>query len=339
MRRWGLGVVVLGLIAVAWLAAELGRNGERGPRVTFTVERGASPRRVAEDLAQVGLVEGAWQIRLATRLRGDGNRIKAGTYELHSGQSPWTILDHLVAGRVRTVRVTLPEGWTAAWTVAILADSLGLDRERLATLVAEPPAALRRGLGLPGGRGLEGYLFPETYRFAEGLAAEEVLEVLLGEFSAAVDDDLRARYAERGLDLHEAVTLASIVEAEAQRSEEAPKVAAVYLNRLREGWKLEADPTVAYALEKQGETITYKDLEVDSPYNTYRNRGLPPGPINSPGAAALRSVGWPEEDFPAMYFVADGKGGHVFSRTWEEHQAAVREYRRQRRLRRQAGDP
>jgi len=149
-------IVLTVVLAGAWLTAELSSGRGSGPVRIFTVERGASSRRVAEDLAAAGLVDGAWQIRLATRLRGDGNRLKAGTYELHPGLSPWSILDRLVEGRVRTVQVTLPEGWTAAWAVAALADSLDLDRERLAALVATPPPELRDRVGLAAGRSLEG---------------------------------------------------------------------------------------------------------------------------------------------------------------------------------------
>ena len=134
--------------------------------------------------------------------------------------------------------------------------------------------------------------------------------------------------------LHEVVTLASIVEAEAVLDHERPSIAAVYRNRIDKGWRLEADPTVAYALDKIGDRLTFRDLEVDSPYNTYRNSGLPPGPINSPGRASIQAVLWPEPGLEAMYFVADGEGGHRFSRTWEEHQRAVREYRAVQRERR-----
>jgi UPF0755 protein len=150
---------------------------------------------------------------------------------------------------------------------------------------------------------------------------------MLDHFTNAFDDSLRAQAEAQGLSVHEVVTLASIIEAETGVVGERRKVAAVYRNRLSRGWKLEADPTVAYAAGISGEDLTYGHLEMDSPYNTYRFTGLPPGPICSPGLASLHAALEPEQEFEALYFVADGEGGHVFSRTWEQHRAAVRAYR------------
>lgn len=329
------GIALLGL--GAWLSV-FGTFGDRSAApVHFVVPEGASLGRVARELQARGVIRSDLPLRVWARVKGQEGSIRAGEYELHYGGSVATTLEALVAGPVLTRPVTLPEGWTLAQTIEGLVSSLELDRAELDSLTRQPPPEWQEKLDLVPGQSLEGYLFPETYRFAAGVSARTVLQTLVDGFDRAFDDSLRARTATTGFTVHEVVTLASIVEAEALFDRERPAVAAVYLNRIERGWKLEADPTVAYALDKIGERLTFRDLEVDSAYNTYRNRGLPPGPINSPGLASLRAVLWPDPESDAMYFVADGEGGHRFSRTWEEHQAAVREYRKLQRVRRGGG--
>lgn len=335
--RLGLAVALLLVLGVGLGAAFLvyAPAGSAGSApVHFVVLEGASLRSVARDLESEGLIRSAWGFRVWARLTGRERSVRSGEYELRSGASTAATLDALVDGPLFTRAVTLPEGWTRRQTVNALAAALDLDTTLLDSLTLEPLPAWRDDLGLADSTSLEGYLFPETYRFVPGISAPKVLGTLVAAFDAAIDDSMRARIDSLPMSLHQVVTLASIVEAEAVIDAERPAVAAVYLNRLERGWKLEADPTVAYAVGKLGERLTFRDLEVDSAYNTYRNAGLPPGPINSPGLASLRAVLWPEPGFDAMYFVADGQGGHRFSRTWEEHQAAVREYRTIQRDRR-----
>jgi len=301
--------------------------GPRDEVVAFVVEEGASLRGVAADLEESGLIRSGRVFTLWARVKGQDRSIRSGEYEIRHGLSAAGVLEALVSGSVLTRAVTLPEGLTRAQTIEVLAETLELELAVLDSLTRFPREELRARLGLEVDVTLEGYLYPETYRFAKGVSETSVVETLVGTFESVVDDSMMARAAELDMSLHEVVTLASIVEAEAVLDRERPEIAAVYTNRIREGWKLEADPTVAYALDKIGDRLTFRDLEVDSPYNTYRNRGLPPGPINSPGRASMRATLWPDTESEAMYFVADGEGGHRFSRTWEEHQAAVREYR------------
>jgi UPF0755 protein len=322
----------LGAIVLGWSFAPA--PGPSGEPVHFVVEEGASLGRVARDLEAAGLVRRAWAFEVWARLEGEERSVRSGEYELGRGQSLGATLEALVAGPLLTRAVTLPEGLTRTQTIEVLAGVLELDAAVLDSLTRHPPPALRERLGLAEGETLEGYLYPETYRFAKGVSESTVVEALVSTFESAIDDSMRARAEERELEFRDVVTLASIVEAEAVLDEERAEIAAVYTNRLRRGWKLEADPTVAYALDKIGDRLTFRDLEVDSPYNTYRNPGLPPGPINSPGRASIAAVLWPDPESQAMYFVADGEGGHRFSRTWEEHQAAVREYRAVQRERR-----
>jgi UPF0755 protein len=316
-----------------WLYRDLYLGGESAAQEPVRVElpAGTSVKGAAELLEESGLLDGAWKLRLVHRLGGGEATVKAGRYEIQPGRSPSQLLDILVEGRVVTVAVTLPEGWTLEQSCAELSRTLGLDEAKLLGICRHPGRELIDSLSLPDSASLEGYLYPETYRFAEGVDAEEVVHTLTTHFLRAFDDSLRAQASEQGFTMHEVVTLASIIEAETGVSGERSKVAAVYRNRLAAGWKLEADPTVAYAAGISGEALTFGHLEMDSPYNTYRVKGLPPGPINSPGRASIVAALNPEPGFEAFYFVADGSGGHVFSRSWEEHRAAVRAYRARQR--------
>lgn len=332
----GFLVVLLGAGAVLYV--QLFRDGSNeNETVRFTVERGWSLARVAEELADVELLDHPWQLRLVARIEGDSRRIRAGEYLLHPGASPARLLHALVEGRLQMRSLTVPEGWRLERTLAALADSLGQPIALLDSLARNPSSAWRDRFDLPPGISLEGYLFPETYHFVRGTPGPRLLETMLDGLAGVLDSTARADADSLGWSIHQVLTLASIVEAEAVFDDERARVAAVYHNRLRKGWKLEADPTVAFALRKEGERLTFADLEVDSPYNTYRNAGLPPGPINSPGRASILATLHPEPGFDAMYFVADGTGRHRFSRTWEEHRAAVQEYRRWQRRQRSAG--
>lgn len=335
----GLVLVLAGLGTVTWLhrALYVDRIDDPDRTVHLVVPAGSTLRGVAAELVEAELIDAAWHLRAVGRLEGGARSLRAGEYDVPVGASPARVLHILVDGPLRTRAVTLPEGWPSSRVVAVLADSLGIGRAALDTLVTDPPAAWAARLDLPDSTSLEGYLFPETYRFARGVRPRTVIRTLLDAHEAVLVDSVRARLAASGFTRHEWVTLASIVEAEATIEDEFPRVAAVYRNRLDRGWRLEADPTVAYALGKSGDQLTYGDLERESAYNTYRVHGLPPGPINNPGRRALLAVLWPEPDFDAMYFVADGEGGHRFSRTWEEHRRAVRLYRQWQREQRRRG--
>lgn len=263
----------------------------------------------------------------------------------------------MTTGRTVRRRVTVPEGLEAEEAAALLAEKLGVSAaailaaadslvrvSALELLGSEARSASLDSLvraSVSGGRRrlhwCEGYLAPDTYQFAEGVGAELVAAVLVQTQLARLESCL-ADVAQRGSpdgafiwSAHDLLILASIVEAETQLPHERLLVAAVYLNRLFEvKWRLEADPTVAYFLAKKGQRLYYKDLARESPYNTYRHFGLPPGPIGNPGLAAIQAVCRPDTNCEALFFVADGLGGHVFSRTSREHQEAVERFRRLR---------
>ena len=341
--------VVLGLAALAWFQWTTPTRGD-GPDVVVRIPPGASLHAVADTLTAHALLTRPRAFLWGARLSGRDRGIQAGRYALPQGLAPRDLLDRLAAGHTLPVRVTLIDGSGAVDLAAVLAASFAWSPEAFLAAAdslvrasaAKPPLSMppenlaayeaildseraRSGRRFPL---CEGYVFPETYHFAEGLGAAQVAAAVFAEGCRRWSDLRDAAPRRPVLDrLHDVLTLASIVEAEATREAEMPKVAAVYLNRLARGMKLEADPTVAHAVDKWGRRILYGDLEVDSPYNTYRRTGLPPGPICNPGPAAVAAVLTPARDFEALYFVADGEGGHVFSRTLAEHQAAVRAYR------------
>jgi UPF0755 protein len=332
MRVFGL-VLPLLLLAVAvlygcyaWVLRQL-EPPQPGAADSVRVEimSGANVRDVADMLHAAGLIREPTVFRLYTRYLHLDGKIRPGEYDLSPGMKPELILAKLIRGDVVHYRFTVPEGLTVIQVADHLA-ALGLvSRDRFirvangsAGLVAE---FLPDGVHLP--YPLEGYLFPDTYDYKKGVTEEEIIEQMVRRFREKLKEEYLARARERELTVHQLVTLASIIEKEAAVAAERPLISGVYHNRLAIGMKLDADPTVRYALNKPPqETLLYKDLEVVSPYNTYRNAGLPPGPIAAPGEASIRAALWPAaHDY--FYFVAkdDGSGEHYFSRTLAEHEA------------------
>jgi UPF0755 protein len=177
---------------------------------------------------------------------------------------------------------------------------------------------------------LEGYLFPETYKFSLAMAERQVVRLMVDHFFGILDSRMRRRARDMGMSVHEVVTMASIIEGEAVLDHERPLISAVYHNRLQKRMRLQADPTVQYAIPDGPRRLFNRDYRIDSPYNTYRHYGLPPGPIMSPGEASIRAAVDPAE-VGYLYFVAQGDGSHIFSRTMQEHEAAKRKTRRARR--------
>jgi UPF0755 protein len=319
------------------------------------IPAGATLATVTDTLVAHDLLRHPTLFTLGARLTGQDRRLQAGRYAIPRGTAPRELLALLVSGRTLPVRVTLPEGIAAEGAAELVAAALecearlflaAADSLARAAIVAkrllpdatsaaaydsviqQPRIQLPRQLHWS-----EGYLAPDTYHFAEGTSAEAAARVIVNLGIVRLDSVYQLRSGRvRDLDLsaHELLTLASIVEAEARRDDERDKVAAVYVNRLSQGWRLEADPCIAYLLDKRGQRLYYKDLAVNSPFNTYRHAGLPPGPIGSPGLLALLAAARPAADREIMFFVSDGEGGHVFSRTRKEHEAAVQAFRQKR---------
>ncbi len=298
---------------------------EDAPEVLVELPRGVGVRAVAATLAGRGVVDHPRLFALAAWLRGDAGRIRAGEYALSPGKSYAVLLDDLVAGRVVLHQLAVPEGLTLL-QIADRLDALGLaERDEVLELSADRDFLAE--LKVPAAS-LEGYLFPDTYRFERTAGARRILATLNRRFWEE-GRKLGLPAEAGGLSLHQVVTLASIVEREARLPEERPRVAAVYRNRLRKGMKLQADPTVIYGADDFRGDLTRAQLERDTPYNTYTRTGLPPGPICSPGGESLKAALSPAE-VPFLYFVAKGDGSHYFSRDYAEHQQAVNRFQRRR---------
>ncbi len=324
------GLVALGAFAGSrWLVERVpGVPNAASTPLEFRVGQGESFRSVAEHLEHEGLVVSAFRFRALARLRGVDRVIRKGTYAFVRGADPRTILDDLVAGNVVSRRVTIPEGWRLPQIGEEVERALGVRSAEFLREASVPARLARAGARATS---LEGYLFPETYSFEDGTPAAEIVDAMLARFDevwAAESADVDS--IPLGLDRHEIVTLASIVEAETGLPSERAQIAAVYLNRLTLGWKLQADPTVRYAIGKYDGDVLYKDLESESPYNTYRWPGLPPGPIGAPGRAALAATLRPLVSCTDLFFVASADGGHVFTRTLGEHDRAKAHAKRTR---------
>ena len=260
-------------------------------------------------------------------LRGTARALKAGEYEVPQGASTLAVLQLLETGRVKPRLLVLPEGFTIR-ELARQVDAEGIAPAADVIRAASNPM-LASSLGIEASS-VEGYLFPDTYQVVKGIRVDELLGRMVQRFRDKIGTaDVVARARERNLSLHQVVTLASIVEKEAALAGERPIIARVFLNRLERDMPLQADPTVAYAVAKEGRAPTREDLQVDHPFNTYRNRGLPPGPIGNPGRSAVEAVLQPA-DAPYLYFVAIDDRAHHFSTTLEEHNQAVLRYRQYR---------
>lgn len=291
---------------------------------------GTSVAGMADRLADAGVVVDPLTFRAAARLSGNERRLQAGEYRFTVPATTFDILERLVRGDVFTQPVTFREGLTIREMATIFEGTgIGTAGEFVA---AAQRAELVRDLDSRA-TDLEGYLFPSTYTLARNDGAAVLVEAMVRSFERAFDPELRALAADAGMSVREVVTLASVVERETGMAEERPMVAAVFLNRLRIGMPLQTDPTVIYAMMLSGRwngNITRNDLQMDHPYNTYRNSGLPPGPIAAPGRASLEAVLRPA-DVPYLYFVSRNDGSHVFATSLAEHNRNVREWQLRRR--------
>ena len=303
-------------------AAGCGAGDDAPTRVT--IPNGATMAVAADSLERAGVIGSPRMFRLYAKLRGGDRGIKAGTYVLRPDASWESVLDALRSGRGVVNIVTIPEGYTLRQTEALFATKLGVPADSVRAAVRD--TALLRQLYVPR-PDLEGYLFPDTYFFPPGTTARAAVETMVRRFEQRWKPEWTARLDSLRLTRHSVLTLASIVEREAKLPQERPIIAAVYWNRLRRGMRLEADPTVQYALPEYQSRLLYRHLNVNSPYNTYRNAGLPPGPIGAPGEASIEATLYPA-NVPYLYFVAYPDGHHEFRNRLEEHRLASQAARR-----------
>jgi UPF0755 protein len=323
-----LAAVVAIASGVVWLVADWQRpyQGFAQGGVFVEISRGMSNSGIAQRLAESGVVRSRVAFEALCRWKSPAT-LQAGEYFFDRPVTPMDVFRKLATGRVFVHVVTVPEGKTMQ-EIAELMEREGLS-SRKGFLAAASDASRVRDLS-PRARNLEGFLFPATYQFPRRVTPERVVEAMVKQFREVWGRIQKEQGAAVGRSVSAVVTLASLVEKEARVGEERPLVAGVFHNRLKRGMALQCDPTVIYALElanKYSGSLNSKDLQFKSPYNTYRNAGLPPGPIANPGEASLRAALHPS-DADYLYFVSNAQGGHVFSRTLAEHNGNVARYRR-----------
>src|SRR5688572_25643358 len=309
-------------------------RGYSEPEVFVDIPPGSSPAAIADRLVSAGVVRDARTFQIALWISGRSRNLRAGEYRFDTPLHTLDVVDKIARGDVYRRRLTFREGLTIAEMARVFEErGFGKADE---FIKAASNAALIGELD-PDARDLEGYLFPETYALPRGTSAAAVVTQMVDGFKNVMTPELRAAATTAGLKVRQLVTLASLVEKETGTPEERPLVAAVYSNRMKIGMGMQADPTVIYALQKAGQytgNLHRDDLQFDSPYNTYRYAGLPPGPIAAPGKASLEAAAKPA-DVDYLYFVSKNDGSHVFASSLEEHNRNVqtwqRDYFRQRR--------
>ncbi len=314
-----IGLLVIVAATIAWAGYSYYHQVDLGDRVVpIIIESGASFESVANELLVAGVVESRLTMKLAARWLGIDRKLTPGRYDFTGENSCRSVLKKFREADFVRIKVTVPEGATLWQVAAILAEKLDHDSTEVMSVVKDT-ISLKK-MGLPS---FEGYLFPETYFFPWGTRAEDAVEEMVA-MHRSMTDSIWPEHLPIDLSRDEIIRLASIIEAETGLDSERVIVASVYTNRLRANMKLDADPTVVYGLGGLDRPLYRKDLERDTPYNTYLKKGLPPTAINSPGLASIKAALSPREtDY--LYFVADNKGGHRFSRTNAEHNRARRE--------------
>ena len=321
-----IALTCIGAVGFVLLVLTLNRSTGWGPG-DVVIQKGMSVEQIGGLLHKEGVIRSPRLFILFSLADRNSKNLKAGIHHFPEGMDTWEILQELTVSKAEFHEVTIPEGRTLLQTLTRLAATADLDERELRRIATDPGFCRRLGVDADN---LEGYLFPETYRFSLTMDEEQVIRMLIGQFFAVFSGKLKERAQEIGMSVHEVVTLASIIEGEAQLDAERSTISAVYHNRLKQGMYLQADPTIQYAIEGGPRRLFYRDYKIDSPYNTYRHRGLPPGPVMNPGAASLTAALFPA-NVDYLYFVARGDGSHVFSRTSREHDQAKHKTRRARR--------
>ena len=302
-------LIVLSVLAYMQIKGWIAEGGPLLNVTNVVVPKGASLKTVAEELSRAGVIDKPWLFRIMARINGLAKHLNAGEYQFMPGISLQTAMDKIARGEVFFRRITIPEGLTSGQIMYLIANYPDLEGEIDLDVK-------------------EGELLPETYSFELGASRNSIILQARAAMQKALEEVWASRDSSLPLkDVNELLTLASIIEKETGVPEERPLVASVFLNRLKKGMRLQTDPTVIYAITEGetsfGRSLKRADLKIDSPYNTYLNYGLPPGPICNPGREALMAAARPQQS-DYLYFVADGKGGHRFARSLNEHNRNVK---------------
>ena len=320
-----LFVMVIAFVIIP-LAGSSSYTGERGVPVYFTVRPGMSVSEIGKELHERGIIDSETKFWWTIKLNGFENKVKSGTFALHTDMEPRDVLETLVYGNTVTIRFTIPEGFSVR-DIAQRLDDEGLVKADAFISLAKtyrpyPYVEEHENVRYA----VEGFLFPDTYEINGEFDAARIMQMMAENFDRRLTKEMRDRAREMHLSIYELVTLASLVEKEAYHEEDRPIIAQIFLKRLRLGMPLQADPTVQYLLDAPKEDLLYRDTEIESPYNTYQNVGLPPGPIASPGTASLMAVLHPA-DTNYLYFVADRNGNNYYATNYADHLALVDQVR------------
>jgi UPF0755 protein len=323
LRKAGCCCMLIPAFAIGgglfWIAHLLRPVSDARKPIPVEIAHGSSPQTIASKLKDRNLIRSEWVFLYVAGRRGALLRMKPGRYYLSQNMTAADIVDRLRRGPADERTVTIPEGFTLKQIGDALA-AKGMVKDRAEFLrVVKTRSGLRAPFPMPK-TGLEGYLFPDTYRFSPGAKSQKIAQAMLDTFTKEFYNENRSEIERSGHTLHQIVTIASLIEREAQVPRDRPKIAGVIENRLKRKMRLQIDATIDYALGRHLTRVYYKDLEVKSPYNTYRVVGLPPGPIASPGKASLEAALHPERhDY--LYYIAGAGGAHIFTRTEAEHNA------------------
>ncbi len=296
-------------------------------KIKVEIQKGAPLSEIARTLEDHKIISSPKTFKLAVKALGYETGIPAGMYQLQHAKNNYDIISQLVHGIPVMRRVTILEGWSMHQIADYIADRMKIDKTEFLTLCTDPQFLHQMNIPYDS---MEGFLFPETYYFPENETPENIIRTMISEYHDFMDDTRRGRAAELGFSELELVTLASIIEGEAIYDSERPVISAVYHNRLKLGMRLQADPTIQYIIHDGPRRLLNRDLQIESPYNTYLHYGLPPGPINNPGKVSIQSALYPAEN-EFLYFVARGDGYHTFSKTQDEHNIAKRKFQKFRR--------
>jgi UPF0755 protein len=301
MKKKNVIAVVLALVfalVIAWWVNLPSKT------ITITIPENSSAKSIAEVLYNSKAISSKFVFRAVVKLSGRSKGLKAGTYVIAPRSSVFSIARMIISGKGKFERVTIPEGYSSSEIADVLASKGIVNKEKFLKLVED--------------KELEGYLFPDTYYFDRKLPEQVVADKMLKEFNKIFTPAMQARADALKMSKKKIVTLASIIEKEAVVANERPLIAGVFYNRLKKGWMLESCATIQYALGEHKKRLSYKDTKIDSPYNTYKCYGLPPGPICNPGRDSINAALYPEQT-EDMFFVAGSSGTHMFSRYFSEH--------------------
>ncbi len=283
---------------------------------------GGGIRKLATELKSAGVIHSSWHFVLMTRLRDKAHKLKAGEYRFNDGMTPQQILNKLVNGDVDYLKFSLPEGYSIFQAAELLEQKGLFKKDSFLKLCRDTSLTSQLGTGV---RSVEGYLYPATYNLPRSGSEEQLVVQMIEKFEKKYAELTKDGLSAPGMSRHEIITLASIIEKEAVSPEEKPLISSVFHNRLRIGMPLQSDPTAVYGVRAFSGKVTKADIQHQSPYNTYLNKGLPPGPIGNPGSEAIRAALYPPKtDY--LYFVARQDGTHQFSRSLDEHNRAVDRY-------------